>query len=372
MEPGRVETLGHQCRIPEQGAVVEHGVVLGERQVVGQAGAGQVDGDVVGQGPGGVDDAVVQVRGGGPVVEEHQLAGVLVDAGVGRDAPILRERPAPRGPPPVLQGHGIHLVEVAALEEADDGLPPWTTTSVDDASFIRPRAPQPSSADGRRRALGQARPQGATGLALRHRPSVRHEPVAVGGDPVPERHGVEHAVAVEGVVALDGRVDGVLGVAQVDAVQVGGHLAGDIQVGGVALGVLGPPRPVRYGWSSSAGRAERILLTTVTSNGAPSGGAKRRQRIHQAAPDDAGHRPRPERPGDGRRTSGEQQRQDEKERTAEGKIGIAQPGATQSLSPPSRIRVTVHRHGHRHPADRAGAEGQSQHRRTSHRLGSLS
>jgi hypothetical protein len=49
---------------------------------------------------------------------------------------------------------------------------------------------------------------------------------------------VDHPVAVEGVVPGDGRVPRVLGVAQVDAVQVVRELALDMQLVGVVLDVL--------------------------------------------------------------------------------------------------------------------------------------
>ena len=55
---------------------------------------------------------------------------------------------------------------------------------------------------------------------------------------------MHHAVAVERVVGLDRGVQRVLGVAQVDAVEVGRDLAlDDGQVVGVPLGGLRSPRP---------------------------------------------------------------------------------------------------------------------------------
>ena len=42
----------------------------------------------------GIDDAVVQVGRRGGVVEEQQLAGMVIDLGVGRDADVRRERSA--------------------------------------------------------------------------------------------------------------------------------------------------------------------------------------------------------------------------------------------------------------------------------------
>jgi hypothetical protein len=54
---------------------------------------------------------------------------------------------------------------------------------------------------------------------------------------------MDHAVAVERVVALQRGVHGVLGVAQVDAVEVGGDLADHLQVVGAPFRGLRPPRP---------------------------------------------------------------------------------------------------------------------------------
>ena len=71
---------------------------------------------------------------------------------------------------------------------------------------------------------------------------------------------MHHAVAVEGVVELQRRMQRVLGVAQVHTVEVAWDLTlDDGQVVGVPLGGLRAPRAGPVGWSSSSGRVDRIL-----------------------------------------------------------------------------------------------------------------
>src|SRR5262249_31678794 len=52
---------------------------------------------------------------------------------------------------------------------------------------------------------------------------------------------VDHAVAVERVVATDRVVDGVLGVAEVSAFEVSRQFANDVEIGGVVLRMVRPP-----------------------------------------------------------------------------------------------------------------------------------
>ena len=97
---------------------------------------------------------------------------------------------------------------------------------------------------GQRQRLGQARPQRAAGLLLGLESIGPHEPVAVEGFSVPEADDVQHAVTVERVVGLQRRMQRILGVAEIETVQVGGDLAVDgDQVIGAPLGGLRPPRP---------------------------------------------------------------------------------------------------------------------------------
>ena len=69
-----------------------------------------------------------------------------------------------------------------------------------------------------------------------------HEPVAVEGLAVAEADNVHHAVAVERVVDLSGGMDRVLGVPQIDTVQVGRQLTDHLKVVGLPLDLLRPPR----------------------------------------------------------------------------------------------------------------------------------
>jgi hypothetical protein len=149
------------------------------------------------------------------IVEEHQLAGRLVDLGVGRDA-VQR---GPGGDAQVLQGQGIQPIGLAALVEGGDRL-----AAMDDdvgaggvlqaavgAEAGRLDVPGPS----------QTAPQALAGFLLGLEAARADEAVAVAGLAVPELDLVDHAVAVERMVAAQRLVHRVFGVAQIDAVQVG-------------------------------------------------------------------------------------------------------------------------------------------------------
>lgn len=92
--------------------------------------------------------------------------------------------------------------------------------------------------------LGQPRPQRPTRLVLGQKPVGADKTVAVEGLSIPEADHVHHAVAVERVIGLQCGMQRILGVAQVDAVQVVRDLTldGD-QIVGVPLGGLRAPRP---------------------------------------------------------------------------------------------------------------------------------
>ena len=210
--------------------------MLGEGHVVRQPRPGQVDRHVVHQPVARVDHAVVQVGRGGGVVEEQQLAGVVVDLGVRGDARLVRERPAPGALAQVVQGQRVEQVQVAALPEAGHR-DPGVHDHVGRRGVLHPAAGAPAVRAGRDvRVLGDPGPQRAAGFLLGQQPVGADEPVPVGHLPVPERDLVDHPVAVEGVIPDDGRMQRVLGVAQVHAVQI---------VGQVALDVAGRPRRTR-------------------------------------------------------------------------------------------------------------------------------
>ena len=240
MEARDVETVLHHLRVPEHREVVDDGVVLGERHVVGQPWPRHRDLDVPLQLPVGGQLAVVEVGRRQPVVEEQHLPGALVDLRVRRD-PLGGEPSAEVGPPLRLEGARIVSVQVPAHPEAGQRLAA-VDHHVGARRVLQPRTRSPPVlAPRRRRVLGHPRPQRLPGLTLRHERLGAHEPVGVAGLAVGEAHRVQHAVPVEGVVEADRRQERVLGVAQVDPGQVVGQLALDRQVPGVVLDVLGPP-----------------------------------------------------------------------------------------------------------------------------------
>ena len=138
----------------------------------------------------------------------------------------------------------VDAVQVAALVEAGQ-----RDAAVDDdvgaRRVLHPGASAPALvALGQLHRLGQARPQRLAGLVLGQEAVGADKAVAVEGFSVAESDDVQHAVAVERVVGLHRRVQRVLGVAQVDTVEIAGDFAldGD-QVVGVPLAGLRPPRP---------------------------------------------------------------------------------------------------------------------------------
>ena len=65
------------------------------------------------------------------------------------------------------------------------------------------------------------------GLILGSEPSGANKAVGIAGAPIGEVDRVQHAITVERVIAPDGLVHGVLGVAQVDARKIKWDRAGD-------------------------------------------------------------------------------------------------------------------------------------------------
>ena len=234
VETRQVDVGLQQFGIPEQRKVVENDVVWRERHVVGQSRAWQRHVDVVHQLVVLVDHPVVHVGRLLAVVEEQQFAGGVVDLGVRRHSPLERERALPVRLAKGVAGIRVNPVQVAALVEAGQG-----RTAVHDhvgAGGILHQCPCAPAfvALGDLHRFGQAWPQRSARLVLCGKSVGTNEPVAVEGFPVAEPHDVHHAVAVERMVELERRVQWVLGVAQVDAVQVAWDLALD---GGQAVGV---------------------------------------------------------------------------------------------------------------------------------------
>ena len=167
----------------------------------------------------------------------------VVDLRVRRDAPVEREaRRSSRSCPSGLERQRVDAVEVAALVEAGQrGAAVHDHVGARRVLHQGPRAPA-VVALGDLHGFGEARPQRAAGLVLGREPVGADEPVAVERFSVPEADDVHHAVAVEGVVTPDRLVQRVLGVAQIDAVEIGGNLALDLEVVGVVLGVAAARR----------------------------------------------------------------------------------------------------------------------------------
>ncbi len=232
-----------QPGVPEQREIVENGVVFGERHVMRQAWAGQRDVDVVHQVVVLVDDAVVHVRVLLAVVEEQQLAGPVVHLGMRRYAPVDGKAAVPGFGAQRVPGIRVHAVQVAALVEAGQR-DPAVHDDVSAGRVLHQFTRTPALfALGELHRLGQSRPQRPAGLVLGEKTLGLDEPIAVEGLPVPEAHHVQHAVAVEGVIGLERWVQRVLGVTQVDAVQVAREFACHHgQVVGVPLRGLRTPR----------------------------------------------------------------------------------------------------------------------------------
>ncbi len=147
----------------------------------------------------------------------------------------------------LLQGYRVEGVEVTALPEAGEGL----TVVHDDVGaggVLHPTARTPAVLT--LGVLGEFEhpgPERLGGVLLGQEAIGANEAVPVAGPAVVEGDLVQHPVAVEGVVHPDGGVDRVLGVAEVDAGEVGGQLAFDGEVVGVPLPVVGPPGPGAVG-----------------------------------------------------------------------------------------------------------------------------
>ena len=236
-----VRALLEELGVPEQRAVVEDRVLLGERHVVGEARAWKRNVDPVRELVAGIDHAVVHERSGLGVVEHEHLAGVRIGLLVRGDSPVARERTVPRLAPELLERARIERVQVAALVEARLG-----HTGVDDdvgaRRVFQTGAGSPAVLTQRlARAFGQAGPQRLASFVLGRESDRGHEAVSVLRLAVGERDRVQHPVAVEWVIPPDRFMDGVLGVAQVDTFEVGGNRADHVEVEGIPLAGLRPP-----------------------------------------------------------------------------------------------------------------------------------
>ena len=87
--------------------------------------------------------------------------------------------------------------------------------------------------------LGDAGPQALLGLLFSKEAVGPNEAVGVASLAALERDDMHHRITVEGVISANGFEQRVLGIAEIDAVEIGGYLA--LEVPGVALGPLRSP-----------------------------------------------------------------------------------------------------------------------------------
>ena len=243
VEAGEMHVVLEERGIPEQREVIEDDVVVGEGHVVGQPRPGQRHIGAVYDVTVGADHPVSQVRRLLAVAEVQQFSGTLVDFGVCGNPPV-RGKPAV----PVLlaergAGARVGAIQVAALIVARQRHPA-VHHDVRGRRILHQRPCTPAVVDtGQFDGFGDARPQRPARPVLLVEAVGAHEPVAVERLPVPKADDVQHAVAVERVVVLQRRVQRVLGVAQIHAVEVGRQLSGDHgEVVGIPLARLRTPR----------------------------------------------------------------------------------------------------------------------------------
>ena len=187
-------------------------IVLGDRHVVRQARAGQVDRNVVLERAVGGDHAVGHERLLDAVVEEHQVPGALVDLDVGRHLGLELAAEVVRAAG--RQGHGVEAVRYAAQVPGGDQRALVKFDIGVGGVLERLLA---ALAIG---ALADAAPDRlAGGLLLRQRAGA-HVAIAIRGGTALEADCVQHAVAVEPVVAALGAQVRVGAIAHVDATEV--------------------------------------------------------------------------------------------------------------------------------------------------------
>ena len=231
MQAHGVDVALEQLGVPEHRQVVEDRIVLSEGHVVRQARPGHRDRHIGGQLAVAVDHAVVHIGCGLGIVEEHQLAGRLVDLGVGRYA--VERNPA--GDAGLLQGLGIELVALAALVEGREGLA-GVHHHIGARTVLERAVGAEATAHRQAGRIGQAAPQRGARLLLGLETAGAHEAVTIAGPATLEVDLADHPIAVERVVAAQRLMHLVLGVAQIDAVDVGRDRALDhLEVVGVDL-----------------------------------------------------------------------------------------------------------------------------------------
>ncbi len=142
-----------------------------------------------------------------------------------------------------LRRHRIETIQISALVEAGESSPP-VNDDVGAGRVLHPGARTLAALGatefGR---LGESGPQGAAGILLGRQPVSPYESIAVERLSVTKAHDVNHSVAVEGMISLHRGMERILGVAQVDTVEVFRNLTEyDFEVVRFELGGLGLPR----------------------------------------------------------------------------------------------------------------------------------
>ncbi|MND91115.1 hypothetical protein D3C80_832260 [compost metagenome] len=229
--------------VPEQGEVVQNCVVLAEDHVVRQARARQGDRRVVRPPPIRRDHAVIHVGRVLGVVEEQQLAGPFIHPRMGRH-PVQRR---PGRDAFIFQGVGVQLIGLAALVEGRQRL-----ARMDHhigAGRILDAAVSAEAGTLRHvRPVHHPAPQALARLLFGLEAAPPNKAVAIVRLAIPKADLMQHSVAVERMMAAQGRVHLVLGIAEIDAVDVRRDRALDhLQIEGVHLLMLGRPRPAQIG-----------------------------------------------------------------------------------------------------------------------------
>ena len=243
MQPRRVDAAREQLLIPEHRQIVHDRPIFAEGHVVRQARSRQRNGDVGGDATASVDDAVMHVRRVLRIVEEQQFARPIIDLGMRRD-PVERH---PRRDARLLERFGIEHIALAALIEGRDRL-----AGMDDdvgarrifqaAMRAKPWALRCA------RPVHQPAPQRSPDILLGLKAACAHEAVAVRRATAREIDLVDHPVAIEGMIFAERLVQLILGIAEIDAVEIGGDRTFDhVEIERGHLFVLRRPGVVEIG-----------------------------------------------------------------------------------------------------------------------------
>ncbi len=222
--------LPRSLHVEHDGGVQEHGVVLGDHQVVHHHRRRQVDVHRVHQRAAGVGHVVAQVGLEERVGEEDHLAGSGIDPGVGghRALQATVEVPLADGVQTVghLGGHAALPQREPLAGVADD---------VGVGRVLHRAGGAGQLAVGEVQDVAEAGVDGAAQLVLALQATGPDPAVAVGHAVVGEADAVQHAVAVEHVVAGHGLERRIGAVADERPAEALGDLALDLAAGDVDL-----------------------------------------------------------------------------------------------------------------------------------------